>query len=271
MTYNATPIFATKKRPLNGLTAFASLLPAELDWKRGVRYVPEGCTPAETLGICDPERGTVERAVSPGVSTFNPFRITIADECWDKWATDEELLGRAQRVNQMSQSAALAHELLISSVGNPSLSSVAVDVTGGGPALDWECAAAKILYSMQANGYVGDVWFHSPTWLEPSLYGSNVGQAEDGTRRAYIGANPVIVDAGYNGLIGPGGGPGIAIPAVAGWLYGTGPVEYAIGDLFDDIAVSTETRQNDKMVIGERPAIVRFDACQVFAAPVEVC
>ncbi len=269
MTYNATPIFATKKRPLNGLTAFASLLPAELDWKRGVRYVPEGCTPAETLPICEP--GEVTRPDSPGVSTFQPFRISAADACSDPWATDEELLAQATRVNQMSQSAALARELTVSSVENDSLSSVAVDVTPEDGASDWQCAAAALLYAMQEEGYVGDVWFHAPTWLEPALYGTGVGKAEDGTRRAYIGANPVIVDAGYSGLIGPGGTAGDALPGTAGWLYATGPVEYAIGDLFDDIAVSTETRQNDKMVLGERPAIVRFDACQVFATLVEVC
>lgn len=270
MTYNATPIFATKKRPLNGLLAFASLLPTGLDWKRGVRYVPEGCTPSETLGMCDPERGQVTRPASPGVSTFNPFRITIADACSDPWASDDELLGHAQRVNQMSQSAALARELTVSTVGNGSLSGDAADVTANTPT-NWECASSALLYAMMNAGYVGDVWFHSPTWLEPALYGTNIGKAEDGTRRAYIGANPVIVDAGYSGLIGPGGGIGNAAPGEVGWVYATGPVEYAIGDLFDDIAVSTETRQNDKMILGERPAIVRFDTCQVFAALVEAC
>lgn len=270
MTYNATPIFATKKRPLNGLQSFASLLPSDLDWKRGVRWNPEGCTPPETLGLCDPERGTVTRPPAVPVQTFNPFRMSAADSCNDPWASDEEITARVQRIQQMGQSAALARELTVSTVGNPSLSSAAIDVSGG-VAVDWECAAAALVYNIGAAGYVGDVWIHTPTWLEPSLYASHVGEAEDGTHKAYIGANPVIVDAGYSGLIGPGGLPGAALPATAGWIYATGPVEYAIGDLFDELSVSVDTNTNDRMALGERPAIVRFDPCHTFAALVEVC
>lgn len=272
MTYNATPIYATKKRPANGLLSFASLLPSELDWKRGVRYVPEGCTAPDTFGLCAPSRGTVDRPPAQPLAVFNPFRISAADGCNDQWATDEELRSRASRVQQMAQSAMLAKELLQSSVGNPSLSSTAVDVSGG-VAVDWEAGAAALIYNMVNAGYVGDIWIHAPRWLEPSLYASTVGKAEDGTRRAYIGDNHVIFDAGYDGLIPPDAlaGADPAVAPTAGWVYASGPVEYAIGDLFDELAVSVEPRQNDRMVLGERPAIIRFDSCQIFAVAVEVC
>lgn len=273
MAYNATPILATQKRPRLGLLSVASLLPSDMDWKRGVRYVPEGCTTPDTYALCGEGSGDKPLPEIEGVSTFNPFLIAVPDGCNDPWASDEEFRERASRVMLMAQGSMIAKELLDSSVNNPSLSWDAVDISGGA-AVDWEAGASALLYSMQNAGYVGDVIFHAPPWLEPSFNRSGVGQTEDGTRRSYIGTHPVVFDAGYSGLIGPDDltDGDASVPGQAGWVYATGPVEYAIGPALDDLSVTVDTRQNRRYILGERPAIVRFDACQVFGVVIEgVC
>lgn len=274
MAVTSTPIFATQKRPRLGLLSVASLLPSELDWRRGIHYVPEGCTAPDTYAICPPG-GTPETTppkplpVIAGVSHFNPFLIAAVDGCNDPWATDEEFRERAQRVMLMAQGSMIAKELLQSGVGNPSLSSTALDVSGG-EVVDWETAATTLLCAMINAGYVGDVTFHAPGWLLPSFNTSHVGDTENGTRRPWIGPHPVAFDAGYSGLIPPavlvGADP--AIQCQAGWVYATGPVEYAIGPQLEDIAVSIDTEENDRYILAERPGIVRFDSCQVFAVAV---
>jgi hypothetical protein len=271
MAYNATPILATAKRPRLGLLSVASLLPPDLDWRRGIRYAPEGCDPSQTYDVCGPGSGPKARPDSDGYSTFRPFIIAATDPCHDPWALDDEHLERANRTLLMSQGSSIARHLLSNTVGNPSLASTATDVSGGAAA-SWEAAAATLLYHMADNGYVGDVVFHAPSWLEPSFHASGVGDTEDGTRRAYIGAHPVVFDAGYSGLVAPDSLAGVdpAIAAEAGWVYATGPIEYAIGTTLEDVAVSIDERQNDRYVLAERPAIYRFDDCQVFGAVVEV-
>jgi hypothetical protein len=269
MAYNATPILATQKRPRLGLLSVASLLPSDLDWRRGVRYSPEGCVLPDTYDLCGPGAGPKPDPEIPGYYTFNPFIVAAVDGCQDPWALDPELRERAQRNMLMAQGSMVAKELLDSSVGNPSLSSTATDVSGGA-AVDWEAGARTLLFNMQAAGYVGDVVLHAPTWMQPSFEQSGIGTTEDGTRRPFVGTHPVVFDAGYAGDIPPDtlGGPDSSDPGTAAWIYATGPVEYAFAQELDEISVTVDTRQNERYVLAERPAIVRFDACQVFGVVV---
>lgn len=266
-------ISALKKRSRAGLLSVASLLPSGTDWRRGVDYVPEGCTAPDAFPICDPDAPDKPVPVVQEAVRFEPFGIVASDGCNDPWASNEEFSERAGRVLDMGQSAILARELLQSTVSsNPDLATNAVDITPGSGAVGWMEAATALLYNMMNAGYVGDVVIHAPTWLQPSFNASDVGDVDPATRRAYIGAHEVVFEAGYNGLIGPGGLAGDAAPNVAGWVYATGPIEYEFGDrVDDDLSISSNNRQNDRLVLAERPGIVRFDTCQLFAILVEVC
>lgn len=264
-------ISAIKKRPRAGLLSVAALLPAGTDWRREVSYTPEGCRAPDAVPAC----GDITKpdSVVQEAVTFKPFGIVSTDGCNDPWATNEEFFDRAERTLDMGQSAILARELLQSTVtSNLDLASTAIDVSPGGTAVGWVEAATALLYNMMNAGYVGDVLFHAPSWLLPSFNASQVGNVDPATRIAYIGPHPVAFDAGYSGLIGPGGDAGDAVPNEAGWVYATGPVEYAFGPLFDeDVTIASDNTKNDRYVVAERPGIVRFDPCQVFATLVEVC
>lgn len=266
-------ITALKKRPKAGLLRVASLLPVrEEDWKSGVSYVPEGCFSPDAVAICDPD--TNKPRVTPQAAvTFEPFGIVANDGCNDPWALSGEFTDRAGRVLEMGQSAILARELLASTVtSNPDLESTAVDLTAAmttPAAVGWQEAATALLYAMMNAGYVGDVWIHAPSWLLPSFNSSQIGYTDPATGISYIGPHPVIFDAGYSGLIGPGGLPGDAEPNVAGWVYASGPVEYNFGT--SDSVESGNSRQNDRYYVAERPGILRFDPCQVFGILTEVC
>lgn len=267
-------INALKKRPRAGLLSVASLLPASTDWRRGIKYVPEGCVTPDAIPIC----GAVTKPDSTPQDAveFDPFGVVAADGCNDPWMMNDEFRSRADRTLNMGQSAILARELLNSTVTtNPDLQGTAVDLTAlmtTPAAVGWVEGATALLEAMTNAGYVGDVVLHAPQWLLPSFNASHVGDIDPATRQAYIGPHPVVFDAGYDGVHAPGGGDGGAVRNVAGWVYATGPVEYAFGDALDsDGLVAGDNDTNSRYVVAERPGILRFDPCQVFGVLVEVC
>ncbi len=259
-------ISALKKRSRTGLLSVASLLPSGVDWRRGIDYVPEGCTAPDATPMCADDINKPAPQVQEAIH-FDPFGVVASDGCNDPWASNQEFYDRASRVLDMGQSAILARELLQSTVStNPDLQGTATDVSGGSP-VGWVDAATALLYNMMNDGYVGDVVLHAPTWLLPSFNASGVGDIDPSTRRAYIGPHEVVFDAGYSGLVGPGGDPEGAVALEAGWVYATGPVEYEFGkQIDDDVNIAADNRKNARYVVAERPGIVRFDPCQVFAA-----
>lgn len=259
-------ILATRKRPRSGLTTVASRLPAGSDWRDGIDYRPEGCRAPDVAPIC----GDAEKAdANPqDLVHFDPFLVYATDGCNDPHATNEEIHDRAGRELDMGLSALIARELLESSVGNPDLASNATDVSGG-VAVNWTAALAALLYNVQNAGYVGDVWVHAPPWLEPAFLASRAGQIELSTGLLFSGTHPAIFDAGYSGLVAPDGSAAVAEPGVTGWVYVTGPVEWDMGPVLDDVAHASDNVLNDRFVVAERPAIVRFDPCHIFAALVE--
>ncbi len=221
-------ISALKKRSRTGLLSVASLLPSGVDWRRGIDYVPEGCTAPDATPMCADDINKPAPQVQEAIH-FDPFGVVASDGCNDPWASNQEFYDRASRVLDMGQSA--------------------------------------LLYNMMNDGYVGDVVLHAPTWLLPSFNASGVGDIDPSTRRAYIGPHEVVFDAGYSGLVGPGGDPEGAVALEAGWVYATGPVEYEFGkQIDDDVNIAADNRKNARYVVAERPGIVRFDPCQVFAA-----
>lgn len=273
-------ISALKKRPRVGLLSVASPLPSNTDWRRGVDYVPEGCATPDAVPLCDDD---IEKPrIDPVEATaFKPFPIVSTDGCNDPWYTNEQFFNRADRTLQMGQSSILARELLESTVTtNPDLQGTATDLTAmmfAPVAVPWKEAATELIWNMVNASYVGDVWIHAPSFLLPAFNASQIGDVDTGTRQAYIGPHPVIFDAGYSGLIGPGGTPEGTNPATppadppnSGWVYATGPVEYAFGELLP-MDPAAENQQNDRFVVAERGGILRFDPCQVFGVLVEVC
>lgn len=265
-------INALKKRPSVGLLSYSTQLPASIDWRNGISYTPEGCIAPDATPVC----GEVSKPDAEPIElvTFEPFGIVSVDGCDDKWMLREELHDRAVRVLDMGQGSLLARELLYSTnSNNPSLSNTAIDVSASDDEpVGWLEAATTLLFNMQNAGYVGDVTLHAPNWLLPSFVASGVGDVDTVTGRASIGNHSVVFDAGYSGLISPNGDAGGAVPNVAGWVYASGPVEYAFSDLLSDTdSAGFDQGINQRYALAERAAIVRFDPCQVFAVLVDLC
>jgi len=271
-------ISALKKRKRAGLLNVASLLPEGVEnWRRGIDYVPEGCTVPDATPFCDPDRPDKAAAAVQSAIKFQPFGIVATDGCNDPWFATQEFYDRASRTLTMGQSAILARELLQSTVtDNPDLQSTATDLTAlmGTPgAVGWNEGTTALIYNMVNAGYVGDITIHAPSWLAPSFEASQVGWVDFNTGQHYIDTHPVVFDPGYSGLVGPGGDAGLATPPQSGWVYATGPVEYDFAPEVEDEAVNFagNNRQNDRYVVAERPGILRFDPCQVMGILIRVC
>jgi hypothetical protein len=165
----------------------------------------------------------------------------------------------------------------------PTLRRSAVDVSVSGPMdLDDACAALLSAYE-QCTGGNGGATLHLPSVLVPGALGGIAGGGrvawpEGNVYRAAMGAvlSPGpgyphgASTVGVDGF-GPKTGGADAATTYKGngldeaWVYVTGPVEYAVGPIDPMSLTPDASRTNRTEIIAERPAIVRFDPCCVFA------
>lgn len=269
-------ISASTKAPSAGSVLSTALrVPAGIDWSHesGLEYVPEGCGPASRWDYCDPEVTTKQDSVFPDEVQFKPFVIYYPEGCSILSMQSPEYMGRARRGLTAHESHALAFELAHGTL-NISLQSEAVD-SSSSPINAIPETLAGLIEDMQACGYDGDVWFHAPGKLLPLFLQQNLLEERNGV--FYVGNHIVIFDAG-TGNIGPDNAidedlAGVEPPAGSAWIYASGPVEVALGEVreLDAPQAGFAACRNDVYVVAERPALVRFDNCCVFAALASAC
>lgn len=238
-----------------GLTTTARRLPAGSDWTGGVTFTP-GCGTAGVWG-CVNDGSLKETTQNPDPVRFDPFMVYAAQECSGAPILDELGLYANAALNR-AQSSLLARELVVSDplIGNPDLTSVATDITPGGPT-SFRATVAGLLTAVRECGG-GEVMLHVPLIAMPFL--DAVGVRWDGTGWS-LGPIPVSVDDYLNPNGDPPSDPDNA------YIYLTRPVEYEIGPTLD--LREYRGRLNEAVVVAERLAIVRFDPCCAYMANVD--
>lgn len=263
---------ALKAPSAGSLISSALRLPSNVDWSNqsGVEYLPEACGIAERFLYCDDEDPSKVDPVVPEPLQFRPFVIYYPEGCSPLSISPEDWETRAQHGLTAHESAALALELTISEGAvNPSLTSTAVDVSPVTPNRIPQTLLG-LIHSMTDCGYHGDITFIAPAWALPIFLQENLLTLSNGVYK--VGHHTVIFDAGF-----PNFPPLLGADPTDGqvWIYAVGPIEYALGEVVSyGVAESKKgasARMNSVYVIAERPAIVRFDTCCVFAALAEVC
>lgn len=227
-------------------------------WRGGVSWTPIGCAPGGVwYDECDPDRvnpddktdiacDQVTACVAP-IDVFFPQPIGRCSQ------GDAEELARQNL-------AAITGPRMAQELHNQ-LSQHAWDVSGG----EHHCPeqAMGLLFENRAlNGSPGST-VHVPY---RALFSLKSCFDNRGGRPTMFG-NPVIADPGYSAQVGPGGA--VAPPGTT-WIYISGPVDYALGEIeilnSGDSAYSfASARQNKGAVVAERRALVRVDPCNIFA------
>lgn len=269
-----------------------TVTPSRASWRSGVSWEDISCQPASSWPWC-PE-GDAEKDLpvnGDGAVKAWPFMIYVPLSC--DFRLDRDELERQARVTVEAKSAfRFARALwmgegLPDSAEQPTLRRVATDISPGGSAVDLDDAVAVLLARYEtATGGAGGATLHIPSVMLTGALGgvpggSVVARLEGSVYRGPLGS-VVSPGPGYpfgESTEGPDGfGPaldpeadpveyqGTADDEV--WVYVSGPVEYALADPFlpEEAVTAAELRRNVTEVLAERPAIVRFDPCPVFAA-----
>jgi hypothetical protein len=115
-----------------------------------------------------------------------------------------------------------------------------------------------------AGCYKGVGTLHIPRKLIPRLASQGVLKAQGGLLTTILGTK-VAAGTGY-----PGTGPAGTEAAGVEWMYATGAVFYARGDIFQPRdAESFDRARNTVKALAERTYVVGWDCC-VFATPVTI-
>lgn len=267
---------ALKAPSAGSLVKSALRLPSDVDWSHesGLEYLPEACGTAERFLYCDNLLPEKSDPVVPAVQTFKPFVIYYPEGCGTLAIRPAGWEARSVNGLAAQESSALALELNSSYNGvNPDLLSTAVDVSPASPN-EVPQTILGLIHAMVACGYSGDITFHAPAWALPSFLTNTELTLTNGVYK--LGHHTVVFDAGYTNQAPTDADPLNTVASDADvWIYATTPVEYAFAEVRTyGVAESMKgdmARQNTVYVVAERPAIVRFDSCCVFAALAKVC
>lgn len=241
-----------------GFIRAARLLPDSVgDWSGGVTFL-QNCGGSSTWS-CDFAGATKDIPQTGDAAEFDPFIVYAGERCLGK--PSDELRQLVANKLTRGASSSLAVETHTSAHGRPDLQGSAVDITpvGGPPCVN--NAMAGLLSAICDNGG-GDVVFHVPLVGLASLMTYDLVEFSDGRYR--MGGHTVIVDCYPNE--GPGGA---AAAADEVWIYATGPVEYALGQVQEIRNFDNET--NEDVLLLEQLAITRFDPCNVQTILASIC
>lgn len=276
--------------PVPSILTSARPLP-DVEWRDGVAWSPASCIPSSNFPWCPAEGQT--KAASGGLSGAvgtKAFMIYTPVECdWTTTDSEAALQEAASQLTDAHTAWGISRALWLGDGlpdldTQPTLRRNAVDVTVGG-VMDLDDAVAALLSAYeQCTGGNGGAVLHVPSVLVPGALGGIAGGGrvawpEGQFYRAAMGAvlspgpgYPHGASAdGVDGF-GPKTGGADAATTYQGnaldevWVYVTGPVEFAVGPIDPMSLTPDATRTNRSEVIAERPAIVRFDPCCVFAA-----
>lgn len=267
---------ALKAPSAGSLVKSAFRLPSDIDWSHesGVEFLPEACGSAQRFLYCDDESPTKEDSVVPDDQQTRPFVMYYPEGCSPLAVRHEEWQDRALNGLTATESSALALELNSSYQGvNDDLLSTATNVSPV-ELNDLPQTILGLIAEMVRCGYTGDITFHVPAWTLPMFLHDNLITLSNGVYR--LGHHIVSFDAGYTNQAPTSADESNAVATDGeAWIFATGPVEYALGEVrtlgLAESRKGNSARQNSVYIVAERPALVRFDACCVYAALAKVC
>jgi hypothetical protein len=265
----------TSARQMDGLNEDA--------WVRGVSFSGDlFCMDVGGWERCVDEADTIDGSYTDGSgapSTFKPWTVYAAWECT---SAAPEAYRDAIRAARATLDAKLPHavarELWTGATsGSLSLQSTAVDVTGGGGAIDAVTTAQTLIANFEDCVQGAQAFLHVPSVLMEQLY-DHTYVTRVGARLLTPTGHVVVPGPGYPnapGAWGPeaSGGP-IEVAAGEAAMYVTGPVELAFSDVDEDqshatrdvIPGATFGRLNRSAIYVHRDALFRFPPCCVFGA-----
>lgn len=240
-------------------------------WECGVVWRPEGCRKAHVwLHECDPLQETCpnpdikEQAEDVDCQTSWPFDIYFpdaADRCGP--GEDPKAVAARELASQTATWLAYAAEMQVRAAA---LADETADISGGAcPCI--EPALGLLVAARVRSGAAGaTLWI--PDHVVPVAESLGVIRRVGGR---YVGPfdAPVIVGPGLTGAAPDGTAPA---PGTA-WIYATGPVDYAVGQVEQMMDGQNFDRLRQNKVddaLAERRAIVRVDGSCVKAIKVTV-
>lgn len=250
-----------------------------VDWKRGIRWMPNPCCTAETWHwyddcLCEgcekanPEQKCGQVDGLPYQEAW-PFSFYMPDDCDDGVSLSlQEKRARRRQALALSVDKQLAKQLHQGSGRScdptPTLQNTAVDISGGA-AVDIQTGLGALLNARCVESGQAYGTFFTPDFLTPQihdLYTAGAGSYQG------PGGFPIVTGPGLPN-VGPDGaaaGPGEA------WIYIAGAVDYAVDEAFDDLDPIdwALVRTNQQPALSEGDAIVRLDPCGVYAVLVKV-
>lgn len=252
--------------PAASLLTVARTVPFGFDeWRSGIAWYPNGCTPAAGWSDCDdPTRPPEKCDPRPQGSVIaRPWTMYLPEGGCDDpspgidWNDRARVALDAYRAGQVSRELATGEH----TPGVPSLEGVASSLVTPGAVSVTE--ALSLLLQARINaGFAGMHMAHVPLWLIPSaeaqslLTGSTttMGNVRVSPGPGYPGRNPVDVGVPVDPATGQG------------WVFMSSPVEYGLGPVTTPMEREDQKhRTNRSFWIAEQMAIVRFDPCGVFA------
>lgn len=275
--------------PAVSLLTSGSRRMTNVEWRSGVSFRGANCPTSGRWWYCAP--GDAEDKPIPsgsGLATFLPFMVFVSVAC-DEVLPDRE--PELLREGEAGLDAVLpwhvsrelwTGEYETSGRENPSLQAPFPGetdefnpdhiVNAGGALNPIDALGALAQAYADGTNHGGDMIVHSPMRLVPWLFHQGV---------AYQSGNIINLP---NGRLSPGPGypagagdwgprtaanpTGAAATSGQVWLYATGMTEWSDGPTTidpKDRARWFDRRLNKYTAIVERPAIVRFDPCSVFA------
>lgn len=240
----------------------------------GLSFRDDFCLPVEGWPRCpDGELEKVDPS-EPDFPEFKPWTIYVPVVCSGK-VNAEELFNSARKSLDAKRPYAVAKELWTGEwSGSDSLQSTAVDI-GGGSAVPPHTAVQVLIQAFQEATGGSKAFVHVPQMMMSDLY-VNMTCTRVGDRLLTPTGDVIIPGPGYP--VGPGdSGPAGSDPIdpAQAWIYVTGPVELAFGEITDDMTsgtmpAGTFARLNKYTLYVEQDAIFRFPTCSVFAMLSEI-
>lgn len=274
MTMLLAPVPAPPIQPprVSLLTAAQVIADGADRWGQGYVFVPEGN--ASGGGVADPCAGSFTQVRPPASVEVQPFYVWEGDTCTRLSRTYDEIVARARRNLQGSESYHIAREFwkgtLATAMGwtdQPVLASPDSDTLTNGPAqpLDALACLEQGLATAQ-RGRRGMIHAtHALATYWQSLYLLHT----EGTNLLTALGTIVVVDAGYDGS----GPDGQAAVDGSQWAYATGLVQVRLDQvttLPDTEAQALNRENNDVTAYASRLASPSWDLEAHLAAEVDV-
>lgn len=238
----------------------------------GVSFRDDMCLPIAGWPRC-PDENTYNRGkIDPengDTPVFLPWTIYAPVKCDGGLVNPDELFESGRQSLAAKRPYAIAREVWTGEIsGSVSLQSAAVDVSASSPT-SAKIAASTLIGNYRDATLGSQAWLHVPDGL---LHQLDDFVERKGDRLLTKTGDVVVPGPGYPSNDGNWGPEGAATGADDAWMYVTGPVELAVGHVYELGSGTTPTgsfaRMNRHVLYVEQDAIFRFPPCAVFAVKV---